>query len=187
MKLTFACEVVFLSLSVCFSNFSVGEVLTSADTPEGCKKLANDRSWPAPDVWIKEIPGVVPRSTPRNQQKHPDYRITAKNAEDVQRAIRFASKYNVRVSIINSGHDYMGRNDSPSGLWIDVSRLQGVRVTPTFTPTIEGMPAPLLKTNVIPPQKTPAAVTFGAGMNTVSLNQAIKASKLFTLGAAHGQ
>jgi FAD binding domain len=187
MKLSFACELVFLSLTLCFSNFPVRALLPSADTPEGCKRLAGDESWPAPDIWIKEIPGVVPRGTSKNQQKHPDYRITAKNVEDVQRAIRFASKYNVRVSIINSGHDYMGRNDSPTGLWIDVSWLQGVRVTPTFTPTIEGMPAPLSKTNVIPPQKIPAAVTFGVGINTASLNKAIKASKLFTLGAAHGK
>jgi hypothetical protein len=155
-------------------------------TPEGCRQLSNDELWPLAEVWMKEVPGVVP-TRPDPCQKHPDYRITARNAKDVQNAIKFAAKHNIRVSIIASGHDYMGRNDAPSGIWIDLSKLKGVRVSPSFTPTEEGLPSPEGRTNVIPPQSTVAAVTFRAGMNTVSLNKAIKDSRLFTLGAAHGK
>jgi len=170
------------------SSIHSGALKRAADTPAGCRSLAGDSSWPAPDVWTKELPGVVPRGPANNKnQKHPDYRLSVKNAKDVQNALAFATKYNVRVSIINSGHDYMGRNDAPTGLWIDVSQLKGVRVDSSFTPTMEGAPSPEATVNVLPAQKNPGAVTFGAAVNTWALNKAIKPSKLFTLGAAHGK
>ena len=108
-----------------------------AKVPEGCRPIKGDDKWPAEDVWMKELPGVAVTGPGKNGQKHPDYRLTVKNVQDAQNAMKFASKYGVRVSIINSGHDYMGRNDAPTGLWIDVSRLKGVRISPDWTPTAE--------------------------------------------------
>jgi hypothetical protein len=92
------------------------------------------------------------------------------------------------LTVITTGHDYLGRNDAPSGLAVDVSMLKGVRVLPSFIPTAQGVQSALgAKTNVIDPDPgTQPAVTFGVGHTTQSLNNAIRKSKVFTLGAGHG-
>jgi hypothetical protein len=102
--------------------------------------------------------------------------------------VQFAAKYNIRLSIINSGHDYLGRNDAPDGLWLDVSRLSGVHVLETFNATTKGAqaPDPSGKVNVITPPKpgAQAAVTLGAGLSAMELNKALKASKVFAVSGA---
>lgn len=123
-------------------------------------------------------------------KKHPDYRLEATTAAEVQSAVKFAKKYKVRLSILNSGHDFHGRNDAPNGLAIVVTGLRGARVSSTFTPTLEGVESidSTLKTNVLAPSHTGQAyVTFGAGLSTQQLNNEIAPSRLFTLGAAHGE
>jgi FAD/FMN-containing dehydrogenase len=81
----------------------------------------------------------------------------------------------------------IGRNNAVSGLSLDVSKLAGVKVLESFTPTTSGAEAPGKKTNVIVPVPgKQAAVTFGVGMSTQRVNNAIHASKLLTMGAAHG-
>jgi hypothetical protein len=74
-----------------------------------CKVIAGDKNWPADDVWTKEIPGVQKSPEISGTTTRPDWVINAKEATDVQAAVNFAAKYNVRVSIINSGHDFLGR------------------------------------------------------------------------------
>jgi FAD/FMN-containing dehydrogenase len=70
---------------------------------------------------------------------------------------------------------------------LDVSKLDGVKVLESFTPTAKGAESPDLKTTtVLPVPGKQAAVTFGAGVSTQRLNNAIHASKLLTMGAAHG-
>ncbi|TGZ81304.1 FAD-binding domain-containing protein, partial [Ascodesmis nigricans] len=112
--------------------------------------------------------------------------FTAKTYEDVKKAVSFAAEHNIRLTLLNSGHDFLGRNDAPSGLSLDVSQLAGVRVLSSFTPSAQGAEAPLSEPNVITPGSGQAAVTFGAGVSTQQLNDALAPSNLFTLGAAHG-
>lgn len=82
----------------------------------------------------------------------------------------------------------MNRNDAPSGLSIDIGQIQGVRVLAGFTPSRSGAQAPLPSANVLTPRAgVTAAVTFGAGVSTQQLNDALAPSKLFTIGAAHGK
>ena len=81
----------------------------------------------------------------------------------------------------------MGRNNAPSGLSLDVSRLGGVKVLEDFTPSLTGAESPVKSVNtIIPAVNKQAAVTFGVGISTQRLNNALHASKLFTMGAAHG-
>jgi hypothetical protein len=76
--------------------------------PAGCKKLPKDVDWPAPDVVNKELPGWE-APMPDGDKKHPDYIYEVKTVASTQRAVKFAAKHNVRLSIINSGHDFLGR------------------------------------------------------------------------------
>ena len=74
-----------------------------------CKVITGDKDWPADDVWKKEIPGVEKSPALSGNTTRPDWVINAKGPSDVQAAVSFAAKYNVRVSVINSGHDFLGR------------------------------------------------------------------------------
>jgi hypothetical protein len=160
-----------------------GALTSTTGSPEGCRVMSGDTNWPKPEVWQKELPGVTPRKIAPNSF-HPDYQISARTVQDVQNAVKFVAKYKIRLSIINSGHDYLGRNDAPDGLWLDVSRLSGVRVLETFEPTMQGAssPDPSGKVNVITPKPgVQPAATLGAGLSAVELNKSLKASKVFAI------
>jgi hypothetical protein len=152
--------------------------------PEGCRKLNTDSDWPSSQVWNQ----ALPRASRTGGPALPDYRFRARTAADVEKAVKFAADNNLRITIITAGHDYLGRNNAPSGLSLDLSLLKGVRLLENFTPTVNGAHSALsAKTNVISPKVgSRPAVTFGVGMATQPLNDAIRVSKVFTLGAAHG-
>jgi FAD/FMN-containing dehydrogenase len=178
-----------LAVTFAISLLFNGCPVSAAVSPEGCRAISGDTNWPSPEIWEQELPGVVPRSFSLKSY-HPDYRISAKTVRDVQNAVTFAAKHKIRLSIINSGHDYLGRNDAPDGLWLDVSRLSGVHVLETFNPTTQGAqaPDPSGKVNVITPRPdAQAAATLGAGLSGMELNKALKASKVFAVSGAAGK
>ncbi|KAF2404017.1 FAD-binding domain-containing protein [Trichodelitschia bisporula] len=163
----------------------------NAPTPAGCKALPGDATWPAESVWTAALPGAIANPPPFGNATRPDYVFTAYTPADVQSALAFATRYNVRLAIINSGHDFLGRNDAASGLWLAVGNIKGVRVLDSFTPSADGaLPAnysadPVETANVIKqaPGKQ-AYVTFGAGVSTQELVDALDKSGLFPIGAA---
>jgi len=170
---------------------AVPEAKKTGVTPQGCKPIFTDDKFPSDAAFKAALKGVsrIPKPTANSLDKglHPDYLYRATTYKGVQDAVKFADKYNIRLSVINSGHDFVGRNDAPSGLLIDVSELQGITVHKSFTPTAKGVPPPGAKANVIVPEKgQQAAVTIGAGLSTQKLNNALVDSKLVTVGAAHG-
>lgn len=65
--------------------------------------------------------------------------------------------------------------------------LKGINVVPEFIPTAEGAPKPKGAGNVIEPVAgKQAAVTFGVGVSSQLLHNAVSKSKLVTVSAAHG-
>ncbi|KAK2804805.1 hypothetical protein FQN51_001447 [Onygenales sp. PD_10] len=154
--------------------------------PAGCRLLNTDSTWPLLDAWEAALPGVV-AGNDTEAAIRPDYIFAAEDVPAVQAAVKFAAQNNIRLSVVNSGHDFLGRNDAPSGLSLDISMLKGLKVLESFTPSEAGAESPSGDVNVIAPVAgQQAAVTFGAGYGTQELNEAIDPSKLFTLGAAHG-
>ena len=88
---------------------------------------------------------------------------------------------------INAFADRYSRNDAPSGLSLDLSHLGGLKALESFIPSESGAESPTDDGNVIQPVPgQQAAVTFGAGLSTTQVNEALGASGLFTVGAAHG-
>jgi hypothetical protein len=153
-------------------------------TPPGCRALKSDESFPPRDVWAKLLPGAEPTLPQSNGLKHPDYRFSIRSAADVEKAVAFATSHNLRITIINTGHDYMARNDAPSGLLLDVSRLSGIIAHSDWKPRPGGdpQPDPLGAPNIVTPAPgKQAAVTFGAGMVGSKVNELIKQSKMFVI------
>lgn len=93
----------------------------SSSTPEGCKKLASDKGWPADSEWKSAFPGVYKKL--RGTQG-PDWMVQAKSVADVQKAVNFARENNVRLTVISTGHDFGGRNTGRSGLRLDLGSLR---------------------------------------------------------------
>jgi FAD/FMN-containing dehydrogenase len=157
-------------------------------TPAGCRALNTDAEFPSEDSWIKDLPMAFPVPKGENATTNEvDYKIAVTKYENVQDAVKFAAKHNLRLSVISSGHDFLGRNNAPSGLAIDVSNLGGITVQESFTPTPTGSAKPAKNANVIKPVAgKQAAVTIGAGITTQELNDALDKSGLVTVGAAHG-
>jgi hypothetical protein len=81
----------------------------STTTPAGCYKLATDTDWPSLAEWTAALPRVVARaSNLALGVVRPDYHLSAKDTADVQAAVKFCAKNRIRLSIINSGHDFLG-------------------------------------------------------------------------------
>jgi hypothetical protein len=74
-----------------------------------CKTMPGDPSWPAPDEWAKALPGVTPRGPQDANVPRPDYQLTVTSPAQVQAAVKFATEKNIRLTVLNSGHDFLGR------------------------------------------------------------------------------
>jgi len=73
-----------------------------------CKPLVGDKEWPSDDVWKKELP-LADKQPQSSRVSRPNYIVIAREPKDVVNAVKFAGKYNVRLTIYNSGHDFLGR------------------------------------------------------------------------------
>jgi FAD/FMN-containing dehydrogenase len=164
---------------------AVPSIPNSIASPK-CKKLPIDADWPSPEEWKRELPGI--ETIMPQKLKHPQYTYEVTKVEQVQRAVKFVTKHNIRLSIYNSGHDFIGRNDAPSGLLLPVTGLRGIRLSPDYTPTKEGV-APLDSNPTVGafsyvPGKQ-AVATVGGGVSATDLLLAIVPYGMITLTAAH--
>lgn len=80
------------------------------ETPGDCKLLPSDAQWPALAAWKTAIPRVAVRGHLKAGKTAPDYKILASTAAEVQQAVKFASDNNIRLTVLNSGHDFLGRS-----------------------------------------------------------------------------
>ncbi|KAF4311732.1 isoamyl alcohol oxidase [Botryosphaeria dothidea] len=159
--------------------------------PIGCRKLPTDANWPAPSIWEAAIPGVTRQNGSDAHGSLPNYRVRAQSASAVQAAVRFAAEHGIRLSVITTGHDQLGRSDAGSGLVIDLSLMDKVNVLESFAPSAEGAASPEYAVDapnvIVPRDGVQAAVTFQPGVTGLALNYAVAPSGLFTTsGAAAG-
>lgn len=59
-----------------------------------------------------------------HQGRIPLYSATVESAQQVQQAVRFARRHNLRLVIRNTGHDLAGRSSAPDSFQIHTHRLQ---------------------------------------------------------------
>lgn len=69
----------------------------------------------------------------------PPVGVDARNAEDVQAAVRFARRHNLKVVVHNTGHDYLGRSTARGAFMIWTHWMKSIEFNDKFTP--EGAPS----------------------------------------------
>ncbi|KAG0247767.1 hypothetical protein BG011_000956 [Mortierella polycephala] len=74
------------------------------------------------------------KTAPCFQGAVPLYSVNATSAEDVQNAVRFASKSNIRLVVKNTGHDFIGRSTGASSLSVWVHYMKGIAFDKDFVP-----------------------------------------------------
>ncbi|KAJ7489293.1 FAD-binding domain-containing protein [Mycena latifolia] len=100
----------------------------------------------------------------------PIYSVEAEEVEDIQAAVKFASKHNLRLAVKSSGHDYLGRSTAPHSLLIHTAKLINISFNDAF---------------LIGKQNVGSAVTVGSGVHLQSLYQAGKEKgKILVSGSA---
>ncbi|KAJ7278387.1 FAD-binding domain-containing protein [Mycena rebaudengoi] len=88
----------------------------------------------------------------------PIYSVEAKTVEDIQAAVIFAGKHNLRVAVKASGHDNSGRSTAPKSLLIRTTHLTNVTfITDSF---------------LVGSQSMGSAVTLGSGVMAKMLYRA---------------
>ncbi|CBA16802.1 FAD-binding oxidoreductase [Xanthomonas albilineans] len=122
----------------------------NAGTPRQAEAMANLRNAfyvgdePALTQTSGWVDGWVCASSP--------YAVAAANAQDVAKAVRFATRHGLRISIRGGGHSYQGTSCAEGSLLIWTRRMNAVQLHDAFV--AQGSPA---GTAPIP------AVTVGAG------------------------
>lgn len=102
-----------------------------------------------------------PRQVPCGQGRIPLYSAVVQSPLDIQKTVRFASKYNLRLVIKNTGHDFLGRSTGPQSLQILTHNMKSINFTDNFVP--EGKPDG---------RGIGQAVTIGAGVQLNELYEA---------------
>ncbi|EEQ33996.1 hypothetical protein McanMca71_002816 [Microsporum canis] len=101
----------------------------------GAVQSINWETWPEKNESCY-IDGL--RQAPCGQGRIPLYSAVVHSPSDVQKAVRFAGKYNLRLVIKNTGHDFLGRSTGPQSMQILTHNMKNINFTDNFVP--EGKP-----------------------------------------------
>ena len=71
---------------------------------------------------------------PCTTEGYPSYVVNATTHHQVQAAINFARKNNIRTNVKTSGHDFLGRSVAPNSLSIWLTNMHGLKVHKNFKP-----------------------------------------------------
>ncbi|WAR21032.1 HDNO-like protein [Mya arenaria] len=62
------------------------------------------------------------------EQRYPNLIAVVKNADDIQKAVQFARKYNLHVTVRSSGHNYVGRSTWEGSFLISLSEMDEMEI-----------------------------------------------------------
>ncbi|KAK2759779.1 hypothetical protein FQN54_002513 [Arachnomyces sp. PD_36] len=88
-------------------------------------------SWHASSPWsvyYNDDTCIPDRSQPCSEAGYPAYVIVAERAEDVQEAVKFASRTGVRLVVKATGHDFLGRSSGAGSLSVWTHLLRGIEI-----------------------------------------------------------
>ena len=115
------------------------------------------------------------RSVPCAQGRVSLYSAEVESAAHVQAAVNFAVKYNLKLAIKNSGHDFLGRSSAPDSLQISTHKLENITVVDAFVPSVP-------PGATIPPSVR--AVTLGAGVQEHQLYTYLETQGVMIVGGS---
>lgn len=138
----------------------------------GAVQWENWEAWPEHN---QSCYASSPRQVPCGQGRISLYSAKVYTAQQIQRAVQFASRHHIRLVIKNSGHDFLGRSTAPGSLQISTHAMKDIRVVDDFVP------------NGAPKNKGEGpAVTIGAGVALPELYAAVsKYNRIVTGGSSH--
>ncbi|KAJ7474372.1 FAD-binding domain-containing protein [Mycena galericulata] len=93
----------------------------------------------------------------------PLYSVEAETVADIQAALEFTRKNNLRLVVKSSGHDVLGRSTAPGALLIRTSKFQNISFTDSF---------------LVGTQDVGATITVGSGVHS---------QMVYQTGKAHGR
>ncbi|KAE8378012.1 hypothetical protein BDV26DRAFT_292614 [Aspergillus bertholletiae] len=138
----------------------------------GALQWENWSAWPTHN---EECYLETARDIPCGQGRIPPYAVIARSAAHIQSAVRFAAQYNIKVTIRNTGHSFMGRSSAPNSLQINVHNLDEIEIQDSFVPQVPG--------SIDSPSGIPA-VTLGAGVQMHSAYTALNAKGITIPGGS---
>ncbi|KAJ3044621.1 hypothetical protein HDV00_001547 [Rhizophlyctis rosea] len=112
------------------------------------------------------------RTEPCPQGLIPTYIVNGTSPAIISKAVKFASLYNLRLVVKNTGHEFSGRSTAPGALSVWVHKLKDINFVDNFTP--DGCDG----------EHGEKAVTVGAG---VQWQELFKAADLKNLTVVGGQ
>ncbi|KAL1922720.1 uncharacterized protein VTP21DRAFT_9096 [Calcarisporiella thermophila] len=119
------------------------------------------------------------RTSPCHQGSIPEYSVDVSDRADIQHAVRFAANNRLRLTVKNTGHDFLGRSTAPGSLSIWTHHLKNITFHESFDASgcTKGVSAVTLG----------AGVEWGEAYEAVSKhNMEIVGGQSFTVGAAGG-
>ncbi|KAI0269395.1 hypothetical protein BC834DRAFT_626099 [Gloeopeniophorella convolvens] len=119
---------------------------------------------------------LVSNSSTCGQGSIPDYAVQATTADDVVKYVKFATQYNLRIVVKNTGHDYAGRSAGKGGFAIWTHGIQGISRNASFVPS--GCNA-----STIPPQDS---VTMGTGTQWETVYEFANNNSIIIVGGNAG-
>jgi FAD/FMN-containing dehydrogenase len=92
------------------------------------------------------------------------YTVRATSEADIQAAVRFADKYNIRLAVKGTGHDWYGRSTAYGALLVWTHPRKNITFLDAFAPTgcnLAAVPAATIQTGVQFQDLYPAALAVG--------------------------
>ncbi|KIJ68461.1 hypothetical protein HYDPIDRAFT_106660 [Hydnomerulius pinastri MD-312] len=110
---------------------------------------------------------------PCGQGSVPVIGVDARSASDVQAAVEFAVKYNLKLVVKNTGHDYFGRSSGRGSFVVWTHNMKDIEYHATFVPQGAEHRAP-----------SSTALTIGAGVQWHEAYDAVNAQNQTMVGGA---
>ena len=101
-----------------------------AATP-GAVQWTNWEAWPEHDEYCYL---ENPQDTPCKHGRISLYSAVVESSSDIQKAVNFAKRHNLRFVVKNSGHDFLGRSTAPESLQILVNGMKDIDLVDDFVP-----------------------------------------------------
>ncbi|KAL4814938.1 hypothetical protein BDW67DRAFT_176686 [Aspergillus spinulosporus] len=102
---------------------------------------ALQENWTSPPPYCSPF---MPRHSPCNLGNIAPYAINVSSAQDVVTGLAFAQRNNIRLSVKNTGHDFLGRSAGAGSLALWMHNLNGIQVV-NHTASGSGYSGPALK------------------------------------------
>ncbi|KAL5042256.1 hypothetical protein BDW71DRAFT_211380 [Aspergillus fruticulosus] len=164
---------------------------------QSCTNIRN--IWPLPQTHFQHPSSIMsqifvnnscnpflPPDTPCDTTGYVSYSVRVRSVPDIQAAIAFAKKYNIRLVIRNTGHDYLGKSNGAGALAIWTHHLKDISVSHKYSSTFYSGPAMTLGAGVQGLETRAAASKEGLILVTGNCDS-IGVAGGYTQGGGHGQ